>query len=274
MLTILDELFYIFALASYALADKAFNLAIAFIKTNSNFTCKLFSDRLELSKVCYHYPYYMFPWIKVLKTSVFICELTIPANLNADKICNWLRSYNVNNLNFSEVNDKNYKFWVINFDTENESLVLQLQARCKEKVYEILEDKEKQIQELNQQFNDLQQRLGKIYLKVSDKEETIKSLGLRYERKSSNLKQLKSLYKDLHQRYLDKSAKLDSYEKELKQLRIQIVELKNKESKQKKAQFLENNNQQSFSEQIPIEACMYCGRSAMPGQGICLECSK
>lgn len=216
----------------------------------------------------------MVPWIKVLKTSVFVCELTIPANLNADKICDWLRSYNVNNLSFSEINDNNCKFWVINFDTENESLVLQLQARCKEKVYETLKDKEKQIQELNQQFNDLQQRLGKIYLKVSDKEEIIKYLELKHERKNSNLKQLKSLYKDLHQRYLDKSVKLDSYEKELKQLRIQIVELKNKESKQKKAQFSENNNQPSFSEQIPIEVCMYCGRSAMPGQGICLECSK
>ncbi|MGA9379617.1 MAG: hypothetical protein WBV73_12690, partial [Phormidium sp.] len=135
-------------------------------------------------------------------------------------------------------------------------------------------DKEKQIQELNQQFNDLQQRLGKIYLKVSDKEEIIKSLELRHERENSNLKQLKSVYKDLHQRYLDQNAKLDSYEKELKQLRIQIAELKNKESKQKKVQFSENNNQPSFSEQIPIEVCMYCGRSAMPGQGICWECSK
>lgn len=211
----------------------------------------------------------IFPQLKVSTKSVFVCELLVTASMDAHKICNWLRANQAREINFFEKNIDNEIFWAINFCTDNERLVTQLQDRCREKAQENLQQKDQRIEELVRKVEELREKSEDLQIKLANQDTAITSLQSERERlKSENdtLERLESDYHSLQRVYQNKNSKLVEIERELKEL----------QAKNPKFRSQNNQSREVLSSRLHVwaDVCLVCGKQSMPGQGICLDCSR
>ncbi|MDY7016582.1 MAG: hypothetical protein SVX43_23905 [Cyanobacteriota bacterium] len=202
------------------------------------------------------------PHIDISTKSVFVCKLWVAENVDVEKICNWLRKHQAREISFSEDCSSDGKLWIVNFCTENEQLVTQLQNRCREKVSEYLKQKEKRIDELTRQVKQLHQNFHSLQLQLEAKNRHLTFLTVERQRigtENIKLKQLESDHNTLRKAYQTQHSKLAELENTLKQLQSQKAE---------------SSEALNSKQNLQVEVCRFCGKPAMPGQEICLNCAR
>jgi chromosome segregation ATPase len=207
----------------------------------------------------------LIPQLKVTTKAIFVCELLLAATMDVDKICNWLRENHASEIIASQ-KDVNHKlFWAINFCTDNEQFVLQLQNRCKEKTDEALQQKEQHIEDLMSQLKAMNQKFNELQSRIENQDSIIVSLKDERERlrhRSISLRQLESDHQSLRRAYQNQHSELVEIKSELKRSQPEIIQSTNE------------REIVSSGIHISIDTCIICGRPAMPGQGQCLDCAR
>ncbi|MBM0740639.1 hypothetical protein JOY44_03235 [Phormidium sp. CLA17] len=198
--------------------------------------------------------------------------------MDVDKTCDWLRSNHVWEITSSQ-KDLNYEaLWAINFCTDNEQLVSNLQKRCsdlhnkyKEKTDEALKQKDKRIEHLINQLDGLHQKFGDLQSKLVKQSSAI--VGLEDEKKrlmreNASLGQLKSDNQSLKRAYQNKNSDLIEVRKDLKRLRQRSTSFTDE------TEIVDEKEAINSRVYIPLDVCIVCGKPAMLGQGQCLDCAR
>ena len=218
------------------------------------------------------------PQLTVTTKSVFVCELIFVPAIDVDKICNWLRSNHVWEITSSQKDLNHEALWAINFCTDNEQLVSNLQKRCsdlhnncREKTDEALKQKDKRIEHLINQLDGLRQELEVLQSKVLNQSSAIVTLEdeqKKLRHKNAVLGQLESKNQYLREAYRDKCSDLIEIRKDLKRLRQRNT------SSTDEIEIVDDREAINPRVYIPLDVCVVCGKPAMLGQGQCLDCSR
>ena len=122
----------------------------------------------------------MLPWIEVEKKSVFSCNLLLLDNVDVEKLYAWLIAKQVTELSFSEAIEGTEKFWVVYFCTEDEQLVIKLQARFKSMALDSLKQKEQNVEKSIQEIESLKGLLQASQSRQLSQAEALQTLEKSY----------------------------------------------------------------------------------------------
>ncbi len=209
----------------------------------------------------------MLPRIEIYQKTVFTCELLLPISINIENLKKWLTAGKAIEISFSEMLEGSEKFWTVRFCTEDEILVRKLQVRCKELALDTLKQKEEKTTKLGQKIKKLDKQLQASQDTESSQAKFIGLLQdeiqkMRWE--ISRLQEIESQHKSLSKTFRIQSDRLTLLEKQASRSEIN----------QAKTELQSNNTVQRVATRIPVDVCIVCGKTAMPSQGICLDCSR
>lgn len=217
----------------------------------------------------------MLPRIEVTQKLLFTCELLLPSRINVENFKKWLSAGRATEVCFSEVLKNSEKFWSVHFCTEDESLVIKLQARCRQLALDTLKERDDKIAKLSHKITTLDEQI-----QASQNAESLHSKRMallqdeitRLRPEVSKLKEIESQYKSLGRTYRIQNKKLALLEK-------QVGSSNAEHSGNSNAQAGNTNISERITAHIPVDiwpvnVCIICGKASMPGQGICLGCAR
>jgi len=154
-------------------------------------------------------------------------------------------------------------------------LVIKLQARCRQLALDTLKERDDKIAKLSQKITTLDEQI-----QASQNAESLHSKGMallqdeipRLRREVSKLQEIESQYKSLGRTYRIQNNKLALLEE-------QVGSSNAGNSRNSNAQAGNTDMSEKLTARIPmdswpVDVCIICGKAAMPGQGICLGCSR
>jgi hypothetical protein len=194
----------------------------------------------------------MFSWVQIGESPIYKCELILPATTDIGALKQWLFDRNAAEIVIYEVTDNSEKSWKILFSANNLLLVANIQKRCQNILKESLEQKDLEISKLIKNIRSL----------VQKNKDASRS---QFESTQSELRNLKMEVTRL-------CAIESQYHSLSKAYRLQTEEMKN--FKRQDNESCEINFSSENTRHIPVDICIVCGASAMPSQGICLDCSR
>lgn len=195
----------------------------------------------------------MLPWIKVSQKLLFTCELLLPSSINVENLKKWLSAGKATEVSFSEVLENSEKFWLVYFCSEDEMLVRKLQARCRELALETPKQRDEKAGKITQKMKALSKKVQALKDAEASQSQHIEFLqseirNLRLE--ISKLQEVESQYRSLSTTYRIQSEKSSIAQSEVLNVAAKTTP------------------------RISVDVCIVCGKTAMPAQGICLDCSR